>query len=282
MLNNGKTSRIYRKENIMFENGKPTVENIDTMPEDLFEAETSTAEGAETEERAEGAENVNEAEPTAEGDAENSESEKKDGITVKFNGKEVFVPSSDIAQHVQKGMNYDHIKSEHDEYSFVLDSIARENGMDRKAYLTHLQNQQRQIAVDSAVEALREKYPEMSDNALKDMAEMKIRTDAVEKQRISDAQQKANNEAQVRLWSRVFEAYPDAKVENMPKEIFDDVEAGVTPLEAYQKYLIGNLNSQLNAEKKNKNNKSTAVGSLSSDHKEGEMDPFLMGLNGKY
>ena len=103
-----------------------------------------------------------------------------------------------------------------------------------------------------------------------------------EKQRILDAQTRANNEAQVRQWARVFEFYPDADVNKMPKEIFDDVENGKTPLEAYQNHIISNLNNQLTAEKTNTKNKNMAVGSLASDHKETETDPFLIGLNGKY
>lgn len=265
----------------MFENEKPTMENIETMPDNLFDTDTSSAEDAETEERAEGTENTQETAPAAEGEASETDSGEKDGITVKFNGKEVFVPSSDIAMHVQKGMNYDHIKSEHQEYSTILDSIARDSGMDRKAFLSYLQNQQKKNAIDGAVEGLREKYPEMSDNALRDMADLKLKSDAVERQRIADAQTRANNEAQVRQWTRVFEVYPDADVSKMPKEIFDAVEGGKTPLEAYQDHIINSLNSQLNAEKINSKNKSMAVGSLASDHKEESADPFLIGLNGK-
>lgn len=265
----------------MFENEKPSVENIETenMPESLFDEETSTADDVTETESTEGNAEASETEPAAEGKEKEAEA---DGITVRFNGRDVFVPKSDIAMHVQKGMNYDHIKSEHNEYSTILDSIARENGMDRKTYLAHLQNQQRQQAIDGAVEGLREKYPEMSDDALRDMADLKVKSDAVEKQRILDAQTRANNEAQVRQWARVFEVYPDADVNKMPKEIFDDVENGKTPLEAYQNHIISNLNNQLTAEKTNTKNKNMAVGSLASDHKETETDPFLIGLNGKY
>lgn len=264
----------------MFENGKPTGENIETMPENLFEAGASTADDVNVTENEQATEKVNEAESAAEEKAENTGSE--DGITVRYNGKDVFVPTADIARHVQKGMNYDHVFAEHQEYSGILDSIARENGMDRKGFLAHLQNQQRQNALDGAVEDLREKFPEMSDNALQEMAQLKLTSDGLERQKQMEAEVKAKNQEQVNSWRRLFEAYPDVRVETMPKAIFEKVEAGKNPMEAYQEYRIEELSAQLNAEKTNKDNKNKAVGSLASDHKEEETDPFLMGLNGKH
>lgn len=264
----------------MFENGKPTEENIEnTMPEDLFEGEAPETSGEPPAEENEGRAETEGPESAAEDNG--TDDKAKDGITVKYNGKDVFIPQPDIVKHVQKGLNYDHIYSEHQEYSTVLDGIAKENGMDRKAFLNYLQNQQKQNSIDSAMETLREKYPEMSDNALKEMAELKLQSDTAERQRQAENEAKAREQEQISSWRRLFEIYPDIKAENLPEEVFKKVENNVPPVEAYQEYLIEELNSQLKAEKTNNDNKSRAVGSLASDHKEDDIDPFLQGLFGK-
>ena len=81
-------------------------------------------------------------------------------------------------------------------------------------------------------------------------------------------------------WRNLLREYPDLDVKSIPEKVYLQIGKGLTPIEAYQKHLIEELNLKLSAKSKNEENRSRAVGSMASDGK-GQYDAFLEGFLGE-
>lgn len=80
-------------------------------------------------------------------------------------------------------------------------------------------------------------------------------------------------------WNNLLKAYPDLQVEKIPREVFLQINDGISPLEAYQSHLISELNQKLATKEQARVNSERAIGSLQSDG-DGYRDSFLEGFYG--
>lgn len=105
-----------------------------------------------------------------------------------------------------------------------------------------------------------------------------------ENQRLKAEQaQTAEREKSQAAWVKVMQAYPetaDPKFK-MPQDVLDAVDAGETPLNAFNAYEVKRLRAQATAEKQNTETKQKAIGSLKgAAQPKTKADPFLDGLGG--
>ena len=77
---------------------------------------------------------------------------------------------------------------------------------------------------------------------------------------------------------RAFAAqYPGVK--QFPPEVLEAIQGGRTPLEAYQTYELAQVKAELEAVKKNQENKAKAVGSVRDGAAPQKKDSFLEGFD---
>lgn len=267
-----------------------------TDAEDTHEAEEQATVGGETA----NAEDTHEAEEqnpdTGSKPAGNApEGENQPFVTVKFNGEERGLSQEEAIVLAQKGMNYDHIKREleqlkplkgMEEIAKEIDFWAEKSGMNRSEYLRFLQDSRHAQAVNDEVQAIRSKYPEISEEAAREMAELKYKDAEKEQARAEEERKSAAEEAELAPWLAFTRQYPDIRSQDqIPPDVLADIENGLTPVEAMLKHekaelqnQISELTKKIETTQKNKTNKAQATPSVGSSKAAEPKDPFLEGL----
>jgi hypothetical protein len=277
--------------------------------EDLFGEEGAAESNTETKE-SEGAVGENQTGSTEENKGEEGQKTDSEGkptgtetenlVPIKFNGQVFNVPNEAIealakslnipveqAQVLmQKGMNYDHVKSEVDQDRETLEFYAQQNGMTVPQYMKALREQREAAGIQAEEKALTEKYPDENPEIIKMLAEMQFK----QKQKDAESavqQQKQDEDAKKdKMFAAFVKAYPDVK--ELPPEVVQKMNEGEDLTAAYTafenkslKEKLANIETQKKVEEKNQNNKETALGSLEGDNSNTERDPFMEGLNSR-
>lgn len=170
-------------------------------------------------------------------DLENTEPEKQkaaQSFKLKYMGQEIEVTKDEMIILAQKGKDYDRIRTRADEmagalkqnseYMNILDALARKSGMD----------------VDAFVDKTRSTM--LKENAAD-----------------NPPQERRNREI-----AEFLAEYKDVDPTKIPEDVWSSVRAGRTLLSAYQSYENKLLKAQIEAEKKNIENKSRTTGSRQS------------------
>jgi len=244
-----------------------------------------------------------ETEPTEDtsidGAEQTSETTEPEVVKAVYNGKEIPIDKQAVdatakalgitpqeyINTLQKGMNYDHIAQEKEalknskEFQ-VLDYFAKQNNMDRQQYVEYLEEQKEQVLIEQEKDQLLQKYPDTQPELLEEIAKInatnKLRDAEIkEKQQADEAQQ-----AITRDWVELFTNYPDMKPEELPSEVSEMVNTGLTPMMAMLKYENGQLKQQITNVKVTQKNKDKAIGTVKSDAATQKVDPFLSGFLG--
>lgn len=243
--------------------------------EDIFEDTNSTEPEREPE-------NENEPEREPENEPEGEKAEQT--IRVKYNGEEKDVPISEAQTLIQKGMNYDKVNERltNSKELQLLEHYARMNGMSRQQYVDFLEKNKNQAIARREAESLKQKYPDLPDDVVREMGELKA---AAEEKRRSEEEQARVRSTQEQMWREFVESYPDIKKgEDIPAEVREEIDKGKTPVEAMRQYELAtarkeieDLKLKLAAFENNKRTKEKAPGKMGGSG-ETESDPFLSGL----
>jgi hypothetical protein len=267
-----------------------------TDAEDTREAEEQATVGGEPAE----AEDTHEAEEQdSNTESEPAEQQKQEGhppfVTVKHLGEEKGLSREEAITLAQKGMEYDHIKHELDQLRPLkgMEDIAKEidfwaekSGMNRSEYLRFLRDSRHAQAVNDEVQAIRSKYPEISEEAAKEMAELKYKDAEKEQARAEEERKATAEEAELAPWLAFTRQYPDIRSQDqIPPDVLADIESGLTPVEAMLKHekaelqnQVSELTKKIETTQKNKTNKAQAAPSVGSSKAAEPKDPFLEGL----
>lgn len=244
-------------------------------------------------------------EPQIEESTENTEENhqnQEDVLTAIYNGQNFNIPAKsaqEIAQSlgldantlistIQKGMNYDRIATRQTEESQVLEQYAAIAGVSKSEYIKRLNDNIIQNAINSEVESLRAQYPESDEALLQQLARANVdrQTSAqelAEQQRIQ-RENEEKSQAQTNMWVGFLNKYGSelkiTNAEDIPQEIIEGVQNGLTPTEAYLQMKNSNLQKQLTIQEQNLKNKVKSPGSLRSNAGAPVKDAFLAGLFG--
>ena len=226
--------------------------------EDIFEDANSTEPEREPE-------NEPEKEPEREPEGEKTEQT----IRVKYNGEEKDVPISEAQTLIQKGMNYDKVNKRltNSKELQLLEHYARMNGMSRQQYVDFLEKNKNQAIARREAESLKQKYPDLPDDVVWEMGELKA---AAEEKRRAEEEQARARSIQEQMWREFVER--------------EEIDKGKTPVEAMRQYELAtarkeieDLKLKLAAFENNKRTKEKAPGKMGGSG-ETESDPFLSGL----
>ena len=160
----------------------------------------------------------------------------------------------------------------------TVQDFAAANGMTQDQLLGWMQQNQKTIVVNNKLAQLQAKYPEADAGMLNEMAQVMAEKEIAE----SNTRARENEERIARErnepWVKFFRQFP-MDVKSIPKEVFEGVGQGLTPVEAYQSYRIKQLEAASTAAKQNQKNKEKALGSVQGQGGEQPTDPFLEGLS---
>ena len=196
--------------------------------------------------------------------------------TVSFLGEQRELPVSELITAAQKGLNYDHVKSEREalrEQSgayqnayAVMEQMAQASGMTLDEYAAFCG---KTLEENRLREQLDRGVPE-------DVAKRLLELEQNESRRAGEEQQRQQQEAQRAQYAELLREYPDLK--ELPDEVAASIAGGERPLAAYRAYELRQLKSELSALKKAEENKRKSTGSLQGDAPE-VVDDFLFGFN---
>lgn len=245
-------------------------EEVETETETEVAEESAEVveEAADGEEAQEGAE-----EQKAEEDA--AKEQQADVFTIKVNKEERTVTRDEMITLAQKGADYDRVKAAAEQAKTDNTALKEQNAKMQEAFdlLTDLANESK-ITVPELLRVFRVnrfKGQGLSEEAAKERV---AREDAEKELQTFKAQQEAaqnlsDNDRAKRDVEEFRKMYPDVQLtEELVASLIDDVRGGMTMTQAYQRREaakkdeeIRALRAELEAEKKNRENRASSPGS---------------------
>lgn len=205
--------------------------------------------------------------------------EKPDVFSITVNGEKMELTNEELIAAAQKGMDYDRVKGELERYRSELGEAAKKSGMTVQDFI--------KSALDgfnaAQKEELRQSYIDKGYDedtaellAQKDL-QLKAKEKAEEEQRAEEEQAKTEESKRKQDIERFLKANPNVNADEIPDEVWADVNQGYTLTESYLRYKVGQQELQLKAAQKNEENKQRSAGSAKTS-KAPKQDAFLTEL----
>lgn len=261
----------------------------ETENDDVFDtmfADDSTDDS--TEENTE--ENTEETEETNEDENQDTQSEEaKDFLNIRYNGEDKALTQDEAIMLAQKGMNYDKVKGKLDALENgalkSISAIAERAGMTIDEYAERLNDFQEQSEITQIANEYQKKHPDVDDDAAHEYANAVYQNKRDAKAR-QDAESQAKRQEQENAYFRdqvqaLYNYNPDIDIEHLDTEVIDDINGGMSPMEAYLRWENKSLRTKATNNAVNSKNKKNANSGLNSNNSSVGGDPFLEGLLGK-
>lgn len=238
-------------------------------------------------------------EPSAEESAGTSE-EKPDTDTfeLKYNKEIRRVNRDEITELAQKGLNHDRILAQRDELQRengelqkfrqenesnlnLLNSAAELAGMSVSQFLNNIR--------ENALVAKGMSRDAAKERVLREDAEQKLaRKSAEDAAKAENEKREKTSQERIKRDSEEFaRKYKDVDPKTIPQEVWEAVSSGESLVAAYGNYLADQtakenekLRAEIEALKKNEENRSKSIGSMKTEGQQKGKDPFLEGLFG--
>ena len=238
-------------------------------------------------------------EPSAEESAGTSE-EKPDTDTfeLKYNKEIRRVNRDEITELAQKGLNHDRILAQRDELQRengelqkfrqenesnlnLLNSAAELAGMSVSQFLNNIR--------ENALVAKGMSRDAAKERVLREDAEQKLaRKSAEDAAKAENEKREKTSQERIKRDSEEFaRKYKDVDPKTIPQEVWEAVSSGESLVTAYGNYLAEKtakenekLRAEIEALKKNEENRSKSIGSMKTEGQQKGKDPFLEGLFG--
>lgn len=192
---------------------------------------------------------------------------------IKYNKEEVNVDSiEDLISNYQKGLNYDKKVQELENLqNSKLEKYARtkadELGISVDDYMDRVEKYEEEQKKAQEEQEL----DEMIENGVPDSLAREIlagRQLRIEYQKMKNEMKEwkestQKEEAKNKEYNEFLEKFPDVNPEDIPKQVFEDAEKS-SLTEAYMKWQLNELKSQLKVAKTNEKNATASVGSVTS------------------
>lgn len=194
-------------------------------------------------------------------------------VKVKHLGQEMELSMEELIANAQKGLDYDHIRTERDNLKpeiELLDQLAKAAGMSRGDYVAAVRKHQE----DAQIAA------QMQRGIPEDVARRLQALEGAQRQREAEDQARAAAQARNRDLAAFVKAYPD--VTEFPEEVVAAIAQGEKPLAAYQAYENKQLKAKLAAYQKNEENKQKTAGSMKGSGASEEADAFSSGFDSAF
>lgn len=261
----------------------------DDLFSDISEEDGDLFSDAEPEEEAEAPE-----EQTNAPDAAEKPDGKPQTLRIKYNGQEQEITLEQAAELAQKGMNYDKVLRERNglrvdaRASELMHRLAEANGMDVEQYVGFVENQQKAVMLQKEAQNIRAKYPDMPDDAVQEMAEMRVNEKHKAAEESAATRRRSEEEARQKPWMDFLREFPDYKDgRELPRGVVEGIERGLTPVEAMLRHQqteyeqrIRELETRLTTKEQNEKSRKASVGSAASTAATKAEDAFLSAFDG--
>lgn len=208
-------------------------------------------------------------------------------VRLVFLGKEMELPLSEAVRWAQKGMNAEHALNRYKKApeQELAGFYAAMFGMDREAFVDSLLKNRLKVQTELELARLKESNPDMPEHLLLHAA----RLGAERRLKEYEAQKQAQEEeARALPWKALAARYPDVKgPEDLPEEVLEKIEGGLTPLEAMLGHELEKARSEiqrltelLQTAEHNAKNRYRTTGPVKSLGGGEVHDPFLLGILG--
>lgn len=209
---------------------------------------------------------------------------------IKYNKEEVNVESiEDLITGYQKGLNYDKKVQELENLqNSKLEKYAQEKaeelGITVDDYINRVvqYEQEQQKAQDQArlEDMLNNGVPEDVAKEVIATAQLRKQLQAKENELKKKEEESQREAAKNKEYEDFLAAFPEVNPEDIPKEVFEDAQ-NTTLSNAYMKWQIKELQTQLNIAKTNEKNYESSVGGVTDTgptNEKHDKDPFLEGF----
>lgn len=211
-------------------------------------------------------------------------------LGIRYNGQDMKLSRDEATTLAQKGMNYDKVYQQlqdlrNDPIRKVFEEQAAEAGLTLQEYAQRMQDFRQQVSIRNIADAFKKENPDVTDDIAQKYAEQayanqKAKIEADNRARTQQAESD-RNQALIKEVQAFNEHFPDVKIEDLPAEVIDDINAGTKLETAYLRYQNRELQKRLSNSETNAKNKQKNIGSASDNMGgSGEEDPFLKGLFG--
>lgn len=238
-------------------------------------------------------------EPSAEESAGTSEEKPgTDTFELKYNKEIRRVNRDEITELAQKGLNHDRILAQRDELQRengelqkfrqenesnlnLLNSAAELAGMSVSQFLNNIR--------ENALVAKGMSRDAAKERVLREDAEQKLaRKSAEDAAKAENEKREKTSQERIKRDSEEFaRKYKDVDPKTIPQEVWEAVSSGESLVTAYGNYLAEKtakenekLRAEIEALKKNEENRSKSIGSMKTEGQQKGKDPFLEGLFG--
>lgn len=191
-------------------------------------------------------------------------------------------------------MNYDKVLNERNglrvdaRASELMRRLAEANGMDVEQYVGFVENQQKAVMLQKEAQNIRTKYPDMPDDAVQEMAEMRVNEKHKAAEESAAARRRSEEEARQKPWMDFLREFPEYKDgRELPRGVAEGIERGLTPVEAMLRHRqteyeqrIKELETKLTTKEQNEKSRKASVGSAASTAATKVEDAFLSAFDG--
>lgn len=277
--------------------------------DDDYDVDLSDIEVEEDEEEQDGNQTDEEASSESTGDEKKEPSAEKSAVTseekpdtdtfeLKYNKEIRRVNRDEVTELAQKGLNHDRILAQRDELQRengelqkfrqenesnlnLLNSAAELAGMSVSQFLNNIR--------ENALVAKGMSRDAAKERVLREDAEQKLaRKSAEDAAKAENEKREKTSQERIKRDSEEFaRKYKDVDPKTIPQEVWEAVSSGESLVTAYGNYLAEQtakenekLRAEIEALKKNEENRSKSIGSMKTEGQQKGKDPFLEGLFG--
>ena len=195
---------------------------------------------------------------------EGSQQQDLPKIKVKFNHEEMELPYEEAVKHIQKGMNYDKVYEkvqalENDPRLGLINKLAEQSGMTSDEFISAVEEQQRLSDLNDLV----------SNNIPEEFAQEILENRKFRAVYQAEQTEKQKQEQLQQTVKEFLTIYPDVKTNEIPQNVWDEVNQGKNLIDAYAKHenntlktRLAELQQKLNINQSNINNEQSSTGSV--------------------
>lgn len=212
--------------------------------------------------------------------------------TLNHMGQAVTFGEADIPALAEKALDYDRVTAAYEEARPVMElfqGFARKANLSVPEYVARLRMQAKQL--EGLDEAAARRAVEMEDREARvSIQEARERQRQEQERQLQEGQRRRQERVQADI-QEFIHVFPDAarEFQNIPKEVWDAVNGGMSLVAAYARYAQAQANAQAHAadeeqrrreavEQQNRKNSEASTGSMrSAGNTRGPKDPFLEG-----
>ena len=270
--------------------------DIDVSDLDFGRIDEDAAEEAAPEDESADQQEATEGEAEAEESKAEEAKEETDQFTLKHLDEVKTVSRDEVVILAQKGMDYDRLKQKSEERYAALE-VEKSLADSRVAIFNEMAKSGGYKDVDELIDNIQAEQLSERTGIEKSAALTQVRLERkekelAEKERRLTATKDSKNK--VEEDARAFvEKHPGIDFKSIPKEVWDRVNAGESLLSAYDEHMMDSqrkelaaenerLKAELEAAKKNADNKARSTGSATSAGKDSISDPWISDLESRF